>query len=149
MQNENVDPSTGEVVRDGELLGPEFDNTAADGGIVPFGAVTAGDLINSMEDGQFSADIVHQMSQLAALMSDMAAATGAKQKGALTIKIDLVTEGGPFTAKANFKITPPKETRRPTLLFLDEKNRFTRTQPKQRQMFGIRQVGGSAEVRKI
>jgi hypothetical protein len=145
MTDERHDEETGEII-EGDALEVEL---AADGGLVPYGATTAGDIINMIEDGQLSADIVQAVGELVATMTDMAAATGNKQKGSLAIKIDFATEGGPFTAKASFKTTAPKEVRRPTLLFTDEHNRLTRTQPKQRQFFGVRQVGGSGPVRRI
>lgn len=145
MTDERHDPQTGEII-DGDAMEVEL---AADGGLVPYAAGTAGEIINMIEDGQFSADIVAAVAELVSTMTDMASATGNKQKGKLAITIDFATEGGPFTAKAAFKITAPKEVRRPTLLFTDERNRLTRTQPKQRQFFGVRQVGGSGPTRRL
>ncbi len=135
---EKADPVTGEIME------PE---RAADGGLVPYAATSAGEVLNMIEDGQFSAEIVGGLQELVANMSDMAAATGNKQKGRLSITLDFLTEGGPFTVKSAFKITPPKEVRRPTLLFTDEHNRLSRTQPRQAQFFGVRQVGSGATRR--
>ncbi len=140
---EQADALTGEIT---EVADHE---RAADGGVVPYAATSAGDIINMIEDGQFSAEIVHAVGELVATMTDMAAATGNKQKGSLTLKLDFATEGGPFTVKSGFKVTPPKEIRRPTLLFTDEHNRLSRTQPKQRQFFGVRQVGTTGPVRRV
>lgn len=114
--------------------------TAADGGQVKGAANNAGDFINMIEDGQFAADLHREMAELAAKMTDLCAATGKKQKGRVTIQVDLTTEGPVFMAVGKYTIKAPEEKRKPTVLFTDEGNHFTRSQPRQRQFFGVREV---------
>lgn len=129
---------------EGEIVGAE---RAADGGTVPHAANTLGEFVNMIEDGQFGADVNQKLADLAALMSDLAQATGNKQTGKVTLELTFTTEGGPFQLAAKFKVKEPEEKRRRTLLFTDERNHFTRTQPRQRQLFGIREVDESGPIR--
>lgn len=119
-------------------------STAADGGLVKGAANNAGDFINMIEDGQFSADLNRDLAELAAKMSDLCAATGKKQKGRVTIQVDFTTEGPVFMAVGKYAIKAPEEKRKPTLLFTDTSNFFTRSQPNQRQFFGVREVESTA-----
>lgn len=144
MTEEKHDPDTGEII-DGEIVA----DRAADGGLVPYAATTAGNLIDLIEDGQFSADARQELGLMVGKMKELAEATGNKQKGRLVLTIDMTTEGEAFTVVGAFKVTPPKETRRKTIMWPDEQNRMMRTQPRQRQFFGVRQVSGPGEVRKI
>lgn len=130
----HIDPETGEVVD------RMFDIRAADGGRAPHAATTAGEFINMIEDGQFAADLNRELAALAEKMNDMVEATGNKQKAKVTITIDFASEGGPFIIAGAYKITPPAEKRKRTLVWTDEHNRFTRSQPRQGQFFGVRVV---------
>jgi hypothetical protein len=132
----------------------QLDRFAADGGRIVGAANNAGDFINMLEDGQFSADLNRDLADLAATMSDMALATGKKQRGKVTITIDFthesVANGAMFLATAKHVVKAPEEKRRASVLFTDENNRFTRTQPRHGQFFGIRTVEASArEVRTV
>lgn len=122
----------------------DLERTAADGGRVIGAANNAGEFLNMIEDGQFTVDLHRGLADLAATMSDMAVATGKKQKGKVTIVIDLATEqiagGSVFMAQGKFAIKAPEEKRKVTMLFTDEHNQFTRTQPRQGQFFGVREV---------
>jgi hypothetical protein len=143
MQEERSDPLTGEIIS----AEPE---RAQDGAIIPHPANTAGDILNMLEDGRLSVDIVRDMKPLIAKMEELAEASGKTQKGKLTITIDLACDGQIFTATGGYKITPPKEPRPKTLVFVTDEHQLTRTQPRQRQFFGIRQVGGSeGPVRRV
>jgi hypothetical protein len=137
MQDEGHDPVTGEIV-EGEVV-----SRAADGGPAAFAAGNLGDLLNMSEDGQFGADVMVDMRALVRKMMELAEATGNKQKGRLTINIDFRTEGDAFFAVGSHKVTPPKETRRQTILWPNEQGNLSRSQPNQRQLFGVRQVGGT------
>ena len=66
----------------GEILSP---SKAADGGLVPHGATTAGDFINMIEDGQFAHDVRHDIGLMVGRMKELAEVTGNKQKGRVTI----------------------------------------------------------------
>jgi hypothetical protein len=148
MNNEEPhdDRETGEVPREGEIVEGEVlsRDVAADGGPAAFAAGNLGDLLNQAEDGQFGADVMVEMRGLIRKMVEMAEASGNKQKGRLTINLDFRTEGDAFFVIGSHKITPPKETRRQTIMWPNEKGNLGRSQPNQRQLFGIRQVGGTA-----
>lgn len=133
-----------------ENSGQQLERQAADGGRIAGAANNAGDFINMIEDGQLSADLHRELADLAAVMSDLATVTGQKQKGRVTVTIDLVTEtiagGAVFKAAAKYAVKRPEEKRKQTLLFTDEHNQFTRTQPRHGQFFGVREVQSSARV---
>jgi hypothetical protein len=143
-----------EMNGDTERLDPasqQLDTRAADGGRVMGAANSAGGFLDMIEDGQLSADLHRELGELAAKMSDLAAASGKKQKGKVTITIDLSTDsiagGQVFMATAKYAVKAPEEKRKATLLFTDERNQFTRSQPRHGQFFGIREVvQGSARV---
>ena len=145
-----------------EILGPEVADPitgeilpaerAADGALVPHAATNFGDFLNMMEGGQFAVDLRQESGEMLSRMQELADATGNKQKGSVTIKIDYSTEGGdsPFVVVGSYKLAPPKETRRRTPVWLDEQNRVMATPPKQGQFFGVRAVdGGSRPVRRV
>jgi hypothetical protein len=130
----------------------QLERVAADGGRLPAAACNAGDFLNMIEDGQFSADVQQGLIDLAAAMSDHALATGGKSKvkGRVTITVDLLNEGGVFRAVGKFAVKAPEMPRRPTLLWTDEKNRFSRSQPRQGGFFGVRDVTlDKADVRTL
>lgn len=138
-----------------ENRGQQLEPRAADGGRVIGVANNGGDFLNMIEDGQFSQDLHSELADLAAKMSDLALATGKKQKGKVTITIDLQTEsiagGSVFMAQGKYLVKAPEEKRKLTVLFTDEDNHFTRTQPRQGQFFGVRTIdsapGSVREVR--
>jgi hypothetical protein len=139
---------------DDRYEGTQLETRAADGGRIVGAANTAGDFLNMIEDGQFSADLHRDLADLAATMSDHSVATGKKAKGKVTIVIDLSTEqiagGAVFMAQGKYAIKAPEEKRKPTMLFTNENNQFTRTQPRQGQFFGVRDVTlGSGSVREV
>lgn len=140
-EEETHDPLTGEVL-------PA--QRAADGALVPHAATNIGEMLNMLEGGQFSVDIRHDTGVVLGRMQELAELTGNKQKASITIKIDFSSEGDVITAVGSHKVTPPKETRRRTPLWLDEQNRVMATPPKQGQFFGVRAVdGGARPVRRI
>lgn len=120
--------------------GKQLETRAADGGMMPHAAMNAGDALNMIEDGQFSADLHEQLVDLAATMSDQAAMTGKKVKGKVTITLDFENEGGVFRAVGKFAVKKPELPRRPTLLWTNERNAFQRSQPRQGGFFGVREV---------
>ena len=124
---------------------------AADGGPVPGACNTLGEFIRTVEDGQFDADCYVAIRDLNAKMAECAWRSDGKAKGKVTITLDFTRDGGITEIKSAFKVTPPSERRAKSHLWLTEDNRFTRTQPGQRQLFGIVDVAvaSSTPVRKI
>lgn len=141
-----------------EVIVPE---RAADGLPAPFAARDTGSLINLLEGGQFSADVIAALTALATGMTEIAQATGKRQKGVLTIKVNLQTDdtGEAFFVQGDFAVRAPKVERRKTLLWPDEKGHMSPSQPRQKVFFGvkgvgddtgsIRQIGDSREVRTV
>lgn len=122
---------------------------AADGGRVPSACNTLAEFIRSLEDGQFDADCYQQLKELAAQMNDHAWNNGGKAKGKVSITLDFIQEGTVVEIKSGFKITPPADRRPKSVMWTTEDHRFTRTRPGQRELFGIRDVSGSASTRDV
>jgi hypothetical protein len=116
------------------------EQTALDGRPIPGAALSAGSLIDMLEDGQFSADLYHQITELGIAISEVADATSNKAKGSLNIKIELVKEDNAFRIAAKFDVKKPEMPRPRSIMWTDEHNRFTRFPPNQTQMFGMRPV---------
>jgi hypothetical protein len=143
QRDENIDPQTGEILSGDVVV------RAADGGIMPGVAPTGGSVLDMIEDGQFSADLYGETREMVKKMVELAEATGNKQKGTITIKLVLSTEGDVFNVEPSFKVTPPTEKRRKTLLWPDETGRLSRSQPRQGPLFGVRRIDGAREVRSV
>lgn len=124
---------------------PNGPRRAADGGHVPGACNTMGEFIRSLEDGQFDADCYEEVKELSAALAEHAWRNGGKAKGKLTLTIDFTQDGGLTEIKAKFKVAKPEDHRAKSVMWRTEDNRFTRTQPNQQQLFGIRDVSGPAE----
>lgn len=129
---EKFDEKTGEIL-DGTL--------AADGGYVPGACNTFGEFVASLEDGQFDADVQAKLKDLAAAMNDQTRTYGGS-KGKLTITIEFKQEAQIVYMKAAYKVAMPEEPRPKSVFWTTEDNRFTRSQPNQHQLFGVRDVAG-------
>lgn len=116
---------------------PYTGGRAADGGHVPGACNTTGEFISSIEDGQFDADVQGALRELAARMNDQTRALGGS-KGKITITIDFKQEAQILTLKAAYKVVYPEEPRPKSIMWTTEDNRFTRSQPNQGALFGVR-----------
>lgn len=110
---------------------------AANGDRLPQIAATAGNFIDMLEDGQFSADVNHQLQEMAAAMEDIAQFNGGKSKGKLVITIDLTKEDSVFKIASAFKATKPEMPRPKSVLWTTDRNEFSRFPPGQNQLFGL------------
>lgn len=135
---------------------------AADGLPAPVAATNLGYLLNSLENGKLSADVIEQLSALGVGMSEIAEMTKKKQKGSLTIKLNLETDGeGSFFITADVTVKVPKLPRGKSLAWQDENGHFSRNQPRQQVFFGtniglvsdaapeMRQVGDNRTIREM
>lgn len=109
---------------------------------------TLGQLLTDLEDGQFSLVVTEALEDLIGTMENVAAETGGKVRGGLTIKLDLVRDGRMFDVKGDFTVNAPKMPRQRTPFFATEKNQLTRQDPKQ-HTFGFRDVSAPRDVRNI
>jgi len=145
MENEGA--LSGDVMP-ADALAPRI---AADGGLVPAAALTGGQFIDALEDGNFSNDLHVALRDVAAEMQDIGNATGQRTKGKVVITIDLSREDNAFRIASDLKVTKPKAPRPKSIMWTDEHNRFSRFPPNQGQFFGVRSVpsGSSGGPRAI
>lgn len=113
---------------------------AADGQIIPAPARSAGNFIDLLEDGDFSADVHAQLQELAQQMRAVANSAGGKAKGGVTIKLELELEGDAFKIRGDVKVKAPDLPRRRSILWTDDQDNFCRFPPQQTQMFGARPI---------
>lgn len=131
-----------ELPRDPETEIIEQPARAADGSHMPGACSTLGEFIRSLEDGQLDADCYAQIKELSAAMNDQARHLGAS-KGKVTITLDFKQEGQITYIKAAYKVVMPEEPRAKSVMWTTEDHRFTRSQPGQGALFGVRDVSGA------
>lgn len=122
---------------------------AADGGIVPACALTGGQFIDLIGDGQVGGDLHVKMTDLAATMQDVHRQTGKQVKGKVTVVLDLSLEDGAFRIGHAINVKSPEVPTPKAIMWVDEHNRFTRFPPGQGQMFSARAIGGGGAIRSI
>lgn len=120
---------------------------AADGGRVPGACNTLGDFIRSLEDGQFDADAYTAIKKLSAALKSSAMTSGGKANGKVTLTLDFEQEGAVTAIKASFKIASPEARRPKSIMWSTDDNRLSRSRPGQNELFGIRDVSGSSDLR--
>lgn len=134
VDEDGVIHGTARVIETKVLQSPMI---AANGDRLPQVAATAGNFIDMLEDGQFSADIHNQLREITTAMDDIAQFNGGKSKGKLTITIDITKEDSVFKLAASYKAAKPELPRPKSVLWTDERNNFTRFPPGQNQLFGL------------
>jgi len=134
MRPERIDESTGEIL---PAVG-----TAGDGFKVPMETRSAGNLIDQLEDGRFSAEVYHEAKQLGQFLGDRARMTERDAKGKLVIEIEMVAEAGgeTFKMQPKFTVKKPVVARQRSTAWQDDAGNFTRFPPNQMQMFDVRNV---------
>lgn len=141
MPDEVYDAATGE-------LPPR--ERAADGGRVPPPTATVADTIRLLADGQFDADISHDLRELIRKMEAHAFGNKGRAKGKLVITLDIELANGAHVVVPSAKVTMPVAKQPGTLLFAFEDGRLSRNPPGQRQLFGVREVTSTPEqVRQV
>ena len=139
------DTQTGEVL---PPAGNEPGGYAQDGRPLPASAVTGGDIINMLEEGQFSQDVHEAVRDLLITLNDVTKDTGNKAKGSITIKLDFEKEDSAIRVKSNFTVKKPELPRVKSIMWTDGAHNLTAFPPQQMQMFGMRSVGGSGGLRR-
>lgn len=129
-----------EVAPQQQEIIPPGHQRAADGAIMQTTAHTAGNFVDMLEDGQYSADVQKALQGVAAQMEAITNATGTKTKGRVTMVFDLEREGEHFQIRAKVTTKPPELPRPKTVAWTDHRGNFTRFPPGQAQMFGTRPV---------
>ena len=145
FENETPPEDSGNQDSGQEIIPPEKQQKfAADGSILPSTAFTLGNIMDILEDGQFSDDVAEDVCDLVAALNDMSRdAPGRKHKGKLVVEVDLEMEDGAIKIQAKHKVKKPERPRPKSVFWSDEQNRLTRFPPGQRQMFGVRRATGS------
>lgn len=135
-----IDQETGEIL----------EQRAADGGLRYPAAHSLADFIRMQEDGQFDADVAHELNELAADMEQLAEDTGqGKLKAKLTITVDITRDpAGFYVFAAKHTIKRPEEKRKQSVGWVTDENKFTPNKPRQGNLFGtVRDVTPRREVR--
>jgi hypothetical protein len=123
---------------------------AIDGGLVPGPAMTGGQLIDQIGDGELGAELHVKAVDLAAAMNEVGNRTGNKAKGSLTLKIDFERDGDSFKVAYDIKAKKPEVPKPRTTMFCDEHNRFSRFPAGQAQFFGMQRAGeGPGGIRSV
>lgn len=114
---------------------------AADGNRLHPTANTLADFVRMVEDGQFDADVTHDMREMAAEIENRMAMEGGKLKATLTLKFELTREpDGFYRIAASHTIKLPTLARKRSLAWLTQDNLFTPQMPNQGSLFGVRDV---------
>jgi|JI10StandDraft_1071094.scaffolds.fasta_scaffold526518_2 hypothetical protein len=149
MNDENTIEGTADNVSYGEVVGQSpMEGYALDGRAIPATSLTAGQFLDVLEEGNFSADLYKEITDLAAAMNDIGERTGQKVKGQIQITLDLTKEDSAFRVASKFKVKKPEDPRPRSIVWTDEHNRFTRFPPNQGQFFGVRRADGGGAIRR-
>jgi hypothetical protein len=105
--------------------------------------------LQMLEDGQFHSELSDSLQELNANMNNHVLNYGQKAKGKISITIEFVLEKGVFDIVADFKSTPPKTKRARSIAWSTPNNNFTPENPRQMNLFGVRDVTSNTEIRKI
>lgn len=125
-----------------EVFPPQLGNGgyAQDGNMIPGIAVTSGQFLDLIDDGQFSQDAYAKIRDCAKTMINLSRMTNAKQKGKVTITIDLEAEDETFKMTPSIVVKKPEPPKRRSVMWTDANGQFTRFPPNQTQLFGLRQT---------
>ena len=131
----------------GEII--EHEEIAADGGRRYPSVTTMTDLIHMLNDGQFNHDCAAALQEFAEKLECLGIGTEKKQKGAVTLKIEVERESDGiyfFKPVLTFKLPPEQHGR--TIGWLTRDNRFTPNKPNQGNLFGtVRDVSQDRDVK--
>lgn len=149
IDEENTVEGTADNVQYGEVVGHSaMDGYALDGRAIPSVSLTTGQFLDVIEDGNFSADLYKEITDLMAIMNDLSE-RGQKSKGQIKITINLEKQDGAFRLGAKFDVKAPEIPRPRTIMWCDEHNRPSRTPPGQGQFFNVvRRADGSGPIRR-
>ena len=115
------------------------DPTAADGRPLPT-LHTFTHFIQVQEDGALHNELSKALQEINARCNQHLMDFGGKPKGKLTITIDFTLEKGVFVIEADHTVKLPKPPRSRSYLWSTADHFFTPANPKQMQMFGVREV---------
>ena len=139
MTDPEINPDPGEFsgAMRTEVL-PGGRERVATGEIAQTIAHSAGNFIDMLEDGDFSADVLAELQNVARAMSQITNNTGAKSKGQVVLTIDLAKEGDALTIQTKVKAKMPELPRPKSIMWQDDAGAFSRFPPQQTGMFNPR-----------
>lgn len=105
--------------------------------------------VNMLEDGILHSELSDALRELNAGMNDHVHKTGNKAKAKMTIEIDFTLDKGVFDIVADYKIKLPKVKRARSVAWSTQGNNFTPQNPRQMQLFGVRDVTSNADIRSV
>ena len=117
---------------------------AADGRPLPT-AFTFGQFLQLLEDGEFHAELSENLREINAKLSQHAIDHGGAPKAKLTVTLDFSLDHGVFEIAGKYAVKLPAAPRGKTVAWSTPENRFTPQNPRQMQMFGVRDVTPAAE----
>jgi hypothetical protein len=145
---ESHDPITGEIITDDRPINAQVVH-AADGFPVPKTAQAASQMLRLLEEGQFDAEVSHDMRDLVCAMEAHAHNNKGIAKGKLLIEVDLTLANGVFVATGAHKVKKPVQKRMGTALFARDNGALGRNPPGQSVLFGSRDIEDIRETRDI
>jgi len=129
------------------VIDPENPPRAADAARVAPAANTFADFVRMLSDGDLDRDLSHVLQQMNQDMCAAAIDAGGKAKGKLTVTFDFALEGRVFTIGSKHKVDVPEPKRAKGVMWATQDGRFTPSNPHQGNLFGVREIGGSASFR--
>jgi hypothetical protein len=97
--------------------------------------------ITQLEDGRLHHDLSTDLQDLAEFLIRHAHTYGGKAKGKMQLSIELSTEEGePFIIRSEMKVSKPKMSRPRSVMYADSANNLVPHNPRQLDMFGVRDV---------
>lgn len=120
---------------------------AADGGARQPAANTFAQFVGFLEDGDFDREMSGVLKDIASEMANAAINAGGKSKGKLTVSFEFALDGRVTSITPKYKVDLPQEKRTKSVMWMTEDGRFTPSNPRQGEMFGVREVHGSSGIR--
>lgn len=103
-------------------------------------ATTFAQFVQMMEDGELHAELSNALHKINADLNQHLIDFGGKPKGKLSININFVLEKGVFEISGDYDVKLPKPPRGKTVAWSTPDHRFTPQNPRQMQLFGVREV---------
>lgn len=128
-------------------INPDAPPPPADGQPAAPAARTFDSFLRMLEDGTLNADLSDQLRIINEDLNQHAMSYGNKPKAKLTVEIDFTLDGGIFDIRSRFKTKLPEAPRGKTIAWGTERHDFTPNNPKQGQLFGVRDGAGAGPVR--
>lgn len=116
---------------------------AYDGRPLPGAAGDFAAFLRMLEDGDLIQDLTAELTRINQDLSNHVLEYGGSPKAKLKLSLEFQLEAAIWKIKAGIDTTLPKPPRHPSAAWSTPDGRFTGTNPKQLQMFGVRDVAAS------